>query len=71
VTAQKEQIQFQFNEFILFQIISFVELSAGIEKKKVHTVYTGSLIKSYIQSHLTPMWIPLIEAKTITKLYGC
>ena len=40
--------------------------SAGIEKKDGHTVYTGSLIKSYIQSHLTPRWNPLNNSKQIT-----
>jgi len=39
-------------------------MNARIEKNKAHTVYIGSLIKSYIQSHLTPMWIPLNQQTT-------
>jgi len=37
------------------------------EEKGTH-IYIGSLIKSYIQSHLTPRWIPLNQTKTLTKL---
>jgi len=33
--------------------------SAEIEKKDEHTVYIGSLIKGYIQFHLTPRLNPL------------
>ena len=33
----------------------------------MNTVYTGSLIKSCIQSHLTPRWNPLNSSNQITK----
>jgi len=59
----------------LIQQIYFLEdykiiqkASAGIEKKDEHTYYTGSLIKSYIQSHLTPRWNPLINRNQIQDL---
>jgi len=39
-------------------------LSAGFEKNEAHTIYIGSLVKRYIQSHLTPRWIPLKQQTT-------
>jgi len=60
---KNKQIQFQFNGFILSQVISFLDLFVVIKKgEKAHTqFYTGSPNKSYIQSHLTPRWISLSQ----------
>jgi len=49
----KQQVYFTTDFHILF-------LKAMIKEEECHTqIYTGSLNKSYIQSHLTPRWIPL------------
>jgi len=50
----------------LTDLIQNPKLSAGMRRRLYTSFYTGPLIKSYIQFHLTPRWNPL---KTISNTY--
>jgi len=43
----------------LTDLIQNSKISAGMRRRLYTSFYTGSLIKSYIQFHLTPRWNPL------------
>ena len=41
-------------------------MNAGMRRKGQTSFYTGSLIQSYIQFHLTPKWNPLKQYQSLT-----
>ena len=57
---------FKWTDFVLDRIKQKPETSVGMRRKVQASIYTGSLIQSYIQFHLTPRWNPL---KTVSITY--